>query len=156
MKVEYAIMYAKTRVNNSHHREVSIMKYIAKLSAFALIMIITLTFSGCSKKETTFDFSKVAEARLYTAKDTECLEFLKKDEAQKLIKPISEITWKKGDESTDDSTDYIYRIQCYTIKGEKSKSIKITDDGKIIYNSYYWEGEENPLDTTYFKEYFAQ
>ena len=55
------------------------------------------------------------------------------------------------------SKDYEYRIQSYTIKGEKSKNIKITSDGGIIYNNYYWvpEGEVN-LDLSYYAEYFKE
>ena len=132
------------------------MKYISRIVAFALIAVMSLSFTGCSKKETTFDFSKVAEVRLYNENDADLREFIKKDEAQKVIKPISGITWKKKEKSSDTSTNYTYRIQCYTIKGEKSKNIKIVDKDSIIYNGNYWKAEEGELDLTFYKEYFAK
>ncbi|MCR4716981.1 MAG: hypothetical protein K5656_07345 [Lachnospiraceae bacterium] len=133
------------------------MKYIKLIIAFLILVLSLLSFTACGKKETSFDFGNVAEARIYTERDAEYKEFIHKEDAQKLIKPIGDITWERSDEAAKDSANYIYRIQCYTIKGEKSKNIKITSDGRIIYKDYYWIAEgDKALDLTFYSGYFKE
>ncbi len=128
-------------------------KYLLFLTAF----VVALVNTGCTSKETTFDFEDVKEVRLYTAGDADMREYIKESEAKEIILPISEITWERGDKAASDSKNYAYRVQCYTIKGEKSMNIKITSDGGIIYKNYYWEPDgEATLDLSYYAEYFKE
>ncbi len=130
-----------------------IYKCLMLLAAFAVSVMCV----GCTSKETTFDFEEDTEVRLYTAEDQDVREFINESEAKEVIQPVAEITWERDKKAASNSKNYEYRIQCYTIKGEKSKNIKITSDGGIIYNNYYWVPEgEATLDLSYYAEYFKE
>ncbi|MBQ4232969.1 MAG: hypothetical protein II699_06775 [Lachnospiraceae bacterium] len=133
------------------------MKARYKCLLFLTAFVICILNVGCTSKETTFDFEEDTEVRLYTAGDQDIREFINESEAKEVIQPVAEITWERDKKAASNSKDYEYRIQSYTIKGEKSKNIKITSDGGIIYNNYYWvpEGEVN-LDLSYYAEYFKE
>lgn len=134
------------------------MKIMFKYSGWVLTIIVLLfALAGCGKEEKQFDFDNVAAVKIYTAQEEEVKQILSQKQTQQLIRQIGEIVWQEQkDEDTSEYEEWVYRIQCFSPKGEKKQNIYICSDSRILYKDYFWDAEEGSLDMTIYEKLFQQ
>lgn len=117
-----------------------------------ILLLVTVSLTGCQKKEQEFDFDKVAAIKIYNSKDEDVVQITDIEQVRKVLDSISGIVWKVSKQDASNYDAYQYRIRCFDKKGEHRQNIMVCSEKRIDYNGKFWDAEEGELDLDLLKK----